>query len=106
MAAQPHLLRPSPASDASIQAITEILTRRQGASGFGGSRATANAILHIMGARATRVSIAAALKLTDHDIIAKRSTRHSPRQRGRGDAARAVQVAEASYRAGYVANAA
>jgi hypothetical protein len=107
MATQPHHhLQPPLASSSSIQAITDILTRRQGASGYGGSRATANAILHILGARATRASISAALKLTDHDVVAKRSTRHSPRLRGRGDAARATQLAEASYRAGYVANAA
>lgn len=103
--AQAHPAPSSPASDRLISAIAEILIRRQGASDFGGSRATVNAILHVMGPGIRREAVTAALKLTDHDLTSKRGTRHSPRLRGRGEAARATQAAEASYRAGYVMNA-
>lgn len=50
-------------------------------------------------------AIRQALKLADHDRSQHRGTVHSPRLRGTGDAARAVQRAELYYRAAYIANA-
>lgn len=106
MGALRHHPLPSAPDGRAVSAVAEILARRQGATGYGGSRATLNAILAVIGSGIRREAVAAALRLTDHDLTAKRGTRHSPRLRGTGDAARATQASEASYRAGYVVNAA
>lgn len=94
------------ASESVVSSVADVLIRRQGSSGFGASRATANAIRSLIGGNASREAIAAVLRLTDHDMTAKRSTKHAPRLRGRGVAARAVRDREAVYRAGYVVAAA
>lgn len=91
-------LGPAPNTD-EIAQIADLL--RAGAK----SGATANALARLWNYNVDPAAINAALKLTDHDFVAHRGTRHEPRLRGRGPAARNVQRGEVMYRAAYVANA-
>lgn len=63
-----------------------------------------NALSKLLGDRDRR-AVAAALRLTDPTIGAHRGTRHLPRIRGKGPAAREARRSELWYRAAYIVNA-
>lgn len=88
----------APALSIPVSAVAGVLTRM---SKTYNPTATTAAIGLILPARDPR-AIRAALALTDHDKTGKRGTRHNPRLKGTGAAARAVQSDEINYRAAYI----